>query len=88
MSLTLYSKFNAQCTYSDAALNLNDNIQTPLQRNIAYEDTTLTTSTREPEESQAEIKPVEPTYEIIPLVSTQTDDHIDYNRLNREITQQ
>jgi hypothetical protein len=75
-------------SYSVAAPSLNSNLQTPLQRNIAYEDTSALT-TREHEKSQAMTNPAEPTYEIIPLVSnTQTNDRDDYNRLNREITQQ
>ena len=60
---------------SSTTLNLNNNpayeAHTPLQRNIAYEDTTLNTG--ESEESQTVTNPAEPTYEIIPLTSTQTN---------------
>ena len=59
-------------SYSATTLNLNTNpayeARTPLQRNIAYEDTTL--NTREPEESQTKISQADPTYETIPLAST------------------
>ena len=61
-------------SYSATTLNLNTNpayeARTPLQRNIAYEDTTL--DTREPGESQTEINQADPTYETIPLTSTRT----------------
>ena len=55
-------------SYSATTLNLNINpayeAHAPLQRNIAYEDTTL--DTRELEESQTEtIQEAEPTYETI-----------------------
>ena len=78
--------------YSAPALNLNNNpayeAQTPLQRNIAYEDTTH--NTREPEASQTAVaNPTEPAYEIIPITYTQTNATTyqgeDYNKLNREI---
>ena len=82
---------------STTALTLNNNpayeSQTPLQGNIAYEDTTH--NTRESEESQTVTNPVEPAYETVPLVSTQTCTtpmelgcQDQYNRLNREIPQQ
>ena len=43
--------------------------QTPLQKNLAYEDTTLTAS--KPKESQVSTKTQELAYEIVPLVSCQ-----------------
>ena len=94
-AVTTYStrakNYNTSC--SATALSLNNNpayeVQTPLQRNIAYEDTTL--NMRESEESQIVTNPAEPTYEIIPLTHTQTNATIhqdEYNKLNREISQQ
>lgn len=80
-------------------LNLNNNPayepQTPLQKNLAYEDTTLNIS--KPEEFQALSNTPEPTYEIIPLTSSQpasTTTHMfgsrkedEYDKLNRDIAQ-
>ena len=59
-----------------ATLNLNNNpayeAQTPLQRNIAYEDTTLTTSKPQLKESQALANTKELAYEIVQLTSCQS----------------
>ena len=56
-----------------AELKLDNNpayvTQTPLQKNLAYEDTTLMTS--KSEETQAVTNPAEPAYEIIPLILIQ-----------------
>ena len=66
--------YDISYNYSATTLNLNINpayeAHAPLQRNIAYEDTTF--NTREPEESQTEINQADPTYETIPLASTHT----------------
>ena len=57
-------------------MNLNNNLayeaQTPLQRNIAYEDTSLTTSKPRPKESQALTNTKELAYEIVQLISCQS----------------
>ena len=59
-----------------ATLNLNNNptyeTQTPLKRNIAYEDTTLTTSKPRPNESQALTNTKKLAYEIVQLISCQS----------------
>ena len=82
-----------------AAVKLSNNpayeTQTPLQKNLAYEDTTLTTN--KPEESQVLTNTAELEYEIIPLVSIQpasTTTHVlnngegdKYNKLNRDMVQ-
>ena len=70
--------------------------QTPLQKNLAYDNTTLTTS--KPEESQVLTDSAEPAYEIVPLISIQpasTTTHIlnngegdEYDKLNRDTVQQ
>ena len=65
--------------------------QTPLQRNLAYEDTTLQSqSADEPQSSSTQ----DPTYEIIPPAATGNtitaqiqrsgEDGDEYDRLNRE----
>ena len=78
-------------------MNLSNNpayeSQTPLQKNLAYDDTALTIS--KPEESQAMTNTAEPTYETIPLdagqpgsdttqvLSSRQED--EYDKLNRDI---
>ena len=83
-----------------AELKLNNNpayeIQTPLQKNLAYKDTTLAIS--KSEESQAITNPAEPAYEIIPLIPIQSasattqmpssGEEDGYNKLNRDIVKQ
>ena len=75
-------------------LKLNNNpayeTQTPLQKNLAYEDTTLAIK-----ESQAMTTPAEPAYEIISLIPIQaasattqmpsSGGEDGYNKLNRDI---
>ena len=83
-------------------MNLNNNptyeAQTPLQRNIAYEDTTLTTSKPRPKESLAMTNTQELAYAIVPLISCQsasTTTHVlenregdEHKKQNRDIVQQ
>ena len=80
-----------------AELKLNNNqayeTQTPLQKNLAYEDTMLAIS--KPKESKAVTNPAEPAYEIIPLIPIQpasattqmpsSGEEPGYNKLNRDI---
>ena len=80
-------------------MKLNNNpayeTQTPLQKNVAYEDTIFTTS--KPKKSQTLTNTAEPTYEIIPPTSSQPTSTTgttqilsnregeEYNELNRDI---
>ena len=80
-------------------MKLNNNpayeTQTPLQKNVAYEDTIFTTS--KPEQIQTLTSTAEPTYEIIPPTSSQPTSTTgttqmlsdregqEYNKLNRDI---
>ena len=90
-SFSIFQTSNVNISATD--LNLNNNpayeTQTPLQRNLAYEDTTLTTG--EPEEAQVLMNPVEPTYEVIqPSTSTKKilgsqEGEDEYDKLNREL---
>ena len=82
-----------------AAVKLNNNpayeTQTPLQKNVAYEDTIFTAS--KPEQIQTLTSTAEPTYEIIPLISSQPTSTTgttqmlsnrvgeEYNKLNRDV---
>ena len=82
-----------------AAVKLNNNpayeTQTPLQKNVAYEDTTFTAS--KSEQIQTLTSTAEPTYEIIPPTSRQPTrttgttqmlsdrEEEEYNKLNRDI---
>ena len=92
MLIPLIKHFSIPIRYQNiseaATLNLNNNpaheAQTPLQRNIAYEDTTLTTSKPRPKESQALTNTQELAYEIVPLISCQSASNATNVLENRE----
>ena len=99
--ITIFNIPNSDVNISATAkLKFNNNpayeTQTQIQKNLAYEDTTL--AIYKCEESQAITNPAEPAYEIIPLIPIQaasattqnpsSGEEDGYNKLNRDIVKQ